>query len=249
MSPHRTSAQDTSADEVNLEAVLEAARLDREAGNHARAIERLEAAPAANYRVHFNLGTLYLDTGDYLQAFETFERLLAEEFGELPERAIAPAEQYQSEAAAALAHIDLQVASPVAEGWLNGQPFEVENGRHQLRTNPGSTHILLQAEGFEPYNSTFELARAEVRSLIAELVPLPDVSPTIIVNHVATDPDVASPRRRRILGWTLGALAVVGAGLAAALVIARGGSETAFENPATGSFTALSVSQPSVPSP
>ncbi len=184
----------------------------------------LERAPSA--AVAFNLALVRRNQGQLLAARDLFERLLDDEFGELPTRRAARARELIREVEVEIASLEVSVqGADRAEIRIDGREVGATRGSRSLRVevDPGE-RVVSATSGTRTVDREVEVARGARLDVNLTLAPeLPGELPGSASDRLlatTTEENEPAPRGRRA-ALVITALAVVAGGVALALVLSR----------------------------
>lgn len=179
-----------ASEEATARELFERARAALNTGRFAEARDLLRRSLSIrpNAGSAFNLAVALRGTGEPLAAIDVFDRLLADEYGELDANQRAQARQLKAEASAEVAvlHIRATGADRI-EIRVDGERLGTVGPGERLRTrvNPGTRVVTASAPGHETEEVRVDLARGGSRRIRFELETAEDAPyGTLVVEAV-----------------------------------------------------------------
>jgi hypothetical protein len=159
------SARNAAADETAARAHFDKGLTLLDAGDHARALEEFRAAYAdwQNPKILLNIGTTLRALGRDAEAANAYARYLRES-GADEERA-AEAKAVLDEIDPRVGRLDIVLAAPDAQVFVDGTRSAEWHPAEPLRIAPGSHEITAQKQGLPPAVTSVSVAAGERRSL------------------------------------------------------------------------------------
>ncbi|MEM9193951.1 MAG: hypothetical protein AAGF12_32550 [Myxococcota bacterium] len=211
------SNEPTDADRARH--LFEDGRNALERGRFAQAIERLEESLElySNPSTAFNLAVAYRGATQSLESVDLLERLLAEEFGELPEDRQAEVQAMRNETQLEVSGLEVRTDARNTHVELDGRAVDeariavverTEDGDLlQIELNAGEHVLALNAEGRRTVRRSLDLALGETRRLE---VTLPEASLSEVSTSVFQSPWFWTVVGVVLVGATVGGILLFG---------------------------------------
>jgi tetratricopeptide (TPR) repeat protein len=163
-----------------------------EEGNYEAARIEFERAQelAPTYRILYNIGLVYKQTNNYVDALRAFEKYLADGGAEVPADRKALVEKEIAEIRPRIGRITVKTNVPGAEILLDDTPVGIAPLTEPIMVNPGVRRVTVQAKGRIPStrtvtvgsseNPTIEIELAEPTTRIVEKESNPWTVPTVV---------------------------------------------------------------------
>jgi tetratricopeptide (TPR) repeat protein len=177
-----------------------------EEGNYEAARIEFERAQelAPSYRILYNIGLVYKQTNNYVDALRAFEKYLADGGAEVPADKKAIVDKEIAEIRPRIGRITVTTNVPGAEILLDDTPVGKAPLSEPIMVNPGVRRITVQAKGRIPSTRTVTVGSSENPSINVELA-----EPTTRIVEKENNPWTVPT----IVGWS-----ATGAGVIATVI-------------------------------